>query len=152
VFDIGSFVADSDEARNFVGLSGTTDANTARQVTANMLASAVLDAARYPTATFTVLGITPLPQPSPRGLPQYQFTGDFTLHGVTRRMQIVADCEEQNGWIHLRGRFEMLQSQFGITPFAKAFGAVGVSDQLSVWGDIWLSKARQTVPQVASRK
>jgi len=42
----------------------------------------------------------------------------------------------------------MLQSQFGITPFSKAFGAVGVTDQLTIWGDLWISKQRQ----IASRQ
>lgn len=144
-FDLRSFTADSEAARSYVGLKGTTDPSTQREVTTNMLGSGVLDVARYPTARFQVLGITPLTQPSSRGLPQVQLTGDFTLHGTTQRIVIAADTEEVNGWTHLRGGFTMRQTQYGITPFTKAFGAVGVSDQVTVWGDLWLSKGRQTV-------
>jgi polyisoprenoid-binding protein YceI len=143
VFDLASFTADTDEARKFVGLQGSTDAATQQQVNANMKGPQVLDVARFATASFKVKSIKPLPRPSSRGLPQYELTGDFSLHGVSRPVQVIADLEEQNGWLHLRGGFSMLQSQFGITPFAKAFGAVGVADQLNVWGDLWISKQRQ---------
>lgn len=147
VFDLQSFTADNDIARKYIGLKGTTDSQTQRDVTANMQGSAVLDVARYPTATFQVLSIAPLSQSSARGLPQVQLTGDFTLHGTTQRIAIAADTEEANGWIHLRGGFTMRQTQYGITPFTKAFGAVGVSDQITVWGDVWLSKSRQEIAQ-----
>lgn len=143
VFDMASFAADTAEARKLVGLQTPTDASTQQQVTANMRGADVLDVARYPTASFVIKGIARLPQPSQRGLPQYQLTGDFWLHGVSRPIQVIAEAEEQNGWIHLRGGFSMLQSQFGITPFSKAFGALGVTDQLNVWGDLWISKERQ---------
>jgi len=152
VFDMQSFVADTDAARNYVGLGGSSDASTQRDVTANMLSKAVLDTARFPTATFTVVKVTSLAQRSARGLPKYQLDGDFTLHGVTRRIQVVADTEEKDGWTHLRGGFSMLQSQFGITPFSKAFGAVGVTDQLRVWGDFWIAKNRQNVPLAQATK
>ena len=47
--------------------------------------------------------------------------------------------------MHLRGGFTLLQSQFGITPFTKAFGAVGVADELKVYGDLWVANQRQVV-------
>jgi polyisoprenoid-binding protein YceI len=147
VFDMATFVADADAARQYVGLPGTTDASTQQQVTANMLGSAVLDVARFPTAEFRVRELSLLPQAGSRGLPQYQFSGNLTLHGVTRPVQIVAEAEQQGGWIHLRGEFSLLQTQFGITPFAKAFGALGVTDQLRVLGDVWLAKERQVAQQ-----
>lgn len=151
VFDMRTFAADTEGARRFVGLPGATDTSTQQQVNANMWGPAVLDVARFPTATFQVRSVTRLPQPSSRGLPQYRLDGDFTLHGVTRSIQVVADVEEKDGWIHLRGGFPMLQSEFGITPFSKAFGAIGVADPLTVWGDLWLTKDRQTINQSTGR-
>jgi polyisoprenoid-binding protein YceI len=146
-FDLGSFAADTPEARRYVGLEGQTDASTQQQVNANMRGPAVLNIAQYPTASFVLKEITPLPQPSKRGLPQYKVAGDFLLHGTTRPLQIVAEAEERGGWIHVRGGFNMLQSQFGIKPFTKALGVIGVADQIAVWGDLWIAKQRQ----VASR-
>jgi hypothetical protein len=142
-FEMTAFVADTPDARKYVGLQTPTDTSTQQQVNANMQGAAVLDTARYPTANFVVKEVIKLPQPSQRDLPQYQLNGDLSLHGVARPIQVVAEAEDQNGWIHLRGGFTMLQSHFGITPFSKAFGAVGVTDQLSVWGDLWISKHRQ---------
>lgn len=152
VFDMATFAADPDVARQYIGLSGTTDVSTQQQVNANMLGASVLDVAHYPTATFQIKSVQQLPQPSQRGLPQYQLNGDFTLHGTTQPIQVVADAEEQNGWIHLRGGFSILQTQYGITPFTKAFGALGVTDQLQIWGDLWLAKDRQIAQQTTTRR
>lgn len=152
VFDMGTFIADADTARQYIGLQGTSDASTQQEVTANMTGASVLDVAHYPTATFQIKSIQRLQQNSQRGLPQYQLSGDFTLHGATQPIQVVADAEEQNGWIHLRGGFTMLQTHFGITPFTKAFGALGVTDQLQVWGDLWIAKTRQLAQQATGAR
>ena len=141
VFDMTSFDADSDHARKYLGLSGSTDASTRQQVNANMLGADVLNVKRYPEARFDLQSAKSLDKPSRRGLPQYELQGDFTLHGVKRSIRFTADGEEQNGWLHLRGGFSILQSHYGITPFSKAFGAVGVADQLQIWGDLWVLPA-----------
>lgn len=152
VFDMASFAADTPEARKYVGLEGATDAKTQQQVNANMQGEYVLDSAKHPTATFVVKQLAKLDKPSQRNLPQYVMTGDFTLHGATKPIQVVADAEEQGGWIHLRGGFKMLQSQWGIKPFTKALGAVGVTDELTIWGDLWIAKQRQMAAKPATTK
>lgn len=152
VFDMASFSADTPDARKYVGLEGETDASTQQQVNANMRGADVLDVGKFPTATFVIKQIGKLGKPSQRGLPQYQLTGDFTLHGVTKPIQVVADAEDQGPWIHLRGGFTMLQTTFGMTPFTKAFGAVGVADQLNVYGDLWISKQRQVAQRPATTR
>ncbi len=152
VFDMTSFSADTPDARKYVGLEGVTDASTQQQVNANMQGEYVLDSAKHPTATFVIKQIAKLDKPSQRNLPQYVLTGDFTLHGTTRPIQVVADTEEQGGWIHLRGGFKMLQSQWGIKPFTKALGAVGVADELTIWGDLWIAKQRQMAAKQATTK
>jgi len=138
-----SFVADSPDARKFVRLEGQTDPATQRQVNANMRGPDVLNVAQFPTAQFVIKEISKLPEPSKQALNQYELSGEFLLHGVTRPIHVVADAKDQGSWMRFQGGFTMLQSQFGITPFTKAFGAVGVTDQLTVWGDIWISKQRQ---------
>jgi YceI-like domain len=141
-FNMTTFTADTPEARKFVRLEGATDASTQQQVNANMRGADVLDVGKFPASRFTIKEIVKLPQPGQSGLPQYRLNGDFTLHGVTRPIQVVAEAEDQQEWTRLRGGFTMLQSQFGITPFTKALGAVGVTDQLTVWGDLWIAKQR----------
>jgi hypothetical protein len=150
VFELSTFAADPEIARQYVGLSGTEDPSSQQQVTANMLGADVLDVAHFPTATFQIKQITTLPAPSQRGLPQYELDGDFTLHGVTLPIRVIADAEQNGGWTHLRGGFSILQTQYHITPFTKALGAVGVADQLQIYGDLWLSKDHQTVSPAAA--
>jgi hypothetical protein len=151
VFDLASFDADSEGARRYLGLKGSTDDDTRRQVNANMRGKAVLDVESHATATFTLTSVTPLQELSARKLPQVELTGDLTLHGVKREVRVVADREEKQGWIHLRGGFPLLQTDYGITPFSKAFGAVGVTDELRVWGDFWIAKDRLVLEAKASR-
>lgn len=150
VFDMSSFRVDTDAARKYVGLSGTTDESTKKKTTSNMRGSGVLDIQKHPTASFTLESSRLLPDKSKRGFPQYQLDGKFTLHGVTQPIRILADAEKKGDWIHLRGGFAMLQTKFGITPFSKAFGAVGITDQLKIWGDIWIAGPQGVTAAVSS--
>ncbi len=90
----------------------------------------------HPTATFVAKKIARLSDKSSRGLPQYEVTGDFTLHGTTRPINFTVDVEEVKGWLRVRGAFAILQTQFGIKPYTKAFGVIGVADKLDIYGDL----------------
>lgn len=147
VFDMASFTADTDRARRYVGLEGSTDAATCDKVTANMRGPEVLNVQRYPTARFEVTSISLLQERSRRNLPQYQIDGKFTLCGTTRPIRITADAESKQGWTHLRGDFSILQSAYGMTPFSTAFGAIGVADRLTIWGDLWIAERELVVEQ-----
>lgn len=137
-FDLRSFAADTDAARRFFNMAGQTDADTQAQVTANMHGSGVLDVAKFPAAEFVVRSAQPLPpQAGAAGVP-YQLDGEFTLHGVKKPLRVTATAEQVNGWIRLRGRFDMKQTDFEIKPFTKFLGAVGVADELRIYGDLYL--------------
>ena len=58
VFDMNSFDADTDAARRYVGLSGSTDASTRRQVNDNMKNTSILNVGQFPTATFAIKSAT----------------------------------------------------------------------------------------------
>jgi polyisoprenoid-binding protein YceI len=139
VIDMTSFNADTDEARRYVGLDGTTDAGTRKEVNNNMLGPDVLDAQKYPTATFKVSSIQAVKAKRPNASPQLQLDGDFTLHGKTNKLTVVADSAKVNGYTRIFGNFTILQSDYGITPFRKALGAVGVADRLTIWGELWVA-------------
>ena len=143
VFDMTSFKADTAKARQYVGLSGKTDESTKKQVTDNMLGPSVLNARQFPTASFEIVSAKPTGQTSSQGLPTYELNGQFTLHGVTRPLRIAASVEQARGWLHLRGGFKMKQSDYGITPFSKAFGAIGVADELKIYGDLFIAPTDQ---------
>jgi polyisoprenoid-binding protein YceI len=139
LIDIPSFDADSEQARRYIGLDGTTDADSRQQIRQTMLSPEVLDARKYPTAALDITTIVKLDQPSSRGLPQYELTGDFTLHGTTHTIRFPVDVEEVRGWYRIRGAFSVLQSQYGIKPYTKMFGALGVLDRLDIYGDLFVS-------------
>ena len=138
--DLGSFLADPDTARKFIGLAGTTDAGTQQKVTANMLGSDVLNVTKFPTTSAKFHAARLLAKPSQRGLPQYALDADLTLHGVTRKLQVVAEAEDSDGWVRLRAHWPLVQSEFGMTPYTAALGAIGVADQLELYCDLYLAK------------
>lgn len=136
-FDMRSFVADTPDARRYIGLKGETDRATQQKVNANMLGPQVLNVASFPKATFAATTIKKQ-RDLKDGAAEYLLEGDFTLHGVARRIRFTALDEPKKGWHHLRGRFAIRQSDFGITPFTTALGAVGVADELTIFGDLWV--------------
>jgi polyisoprenoid-binding protein YceI len=139
VFDMKSFDADTDAARRYLGLEGSTDVSTRRQVNDNMKAKSILNVAQFPTATFAIKSATLLEKRSPKEIPLYELAGEFTLRGKTRPLTIQAEAETKDNMVHVRGQFSILQTQYGITPFKKALGTIGVADQLTIHGDIWVA-------------
>ncbi len=81
VFDMATFIADTDEARKYVGLSGSTSDSTKKQVNDNMLGPDVLNVKEHPTATLDIDSALPLDKKSPAGNPVYQLRGTFHLRG-----------------------------------------------------------------------
>lgn len=155
-FDLRRFTADEPAARRFLRLEGTTAEGTRRQVTENMLGPDVLDVARYPTATCVFQSIRATGQTSRRGLPWVECTGQFTLHGTTRPVNFVAEVETLDGWQRVMGSFKILQTDYGIQPLKKAFGAIGVANELTIYGDLWVASrameaARPAEPTAALR-
>ncbi|WP_299460935.1 YceI family protein [uncultured Gimesia sp.] len=140
VFDMTTWKADTAPARQYIGLKGSTAASTQNEVNANMLGSSVLNVQKYPTATFEVVSALPVKQNVPTGKAFYQLDGKFTLHGVTRNLKLIAEVTEATQRNHLRASFTIKQTDFGITPYSKAFGAVGVTDELKIYGEIDVAK------------
>ncbi len=136
-FDLRSFIADTADARRYIGLKGETDRATAQKVTTNMLGPDVLNAGQFPIATFEIASIKKQ-RDLKDGAVEYLFDGDFTLHGIARRIRFSAVAEPVKGWHRVRGRFTIRQTDFGITPFTTALGAIGVADELTIYGDLWV--------------
>ncbi len=56
----------------------------------------------------------------------------ITIKGVSRDTPIGASVQFQGTSVTASGEFDILQSDFGITPFRIAFGALRVLDRLHV--------------------
>ena len=141
VFDMRSFTADTAEARKALGLPGETDASTQKQVQANMTGPDVLDVARHPTATFQIRSALASKQQVGGRPPVYELVGTFTLHGVAREVMIPVEVEQRGEWLRLRGMFVIKQTDFGMKPYKKLGGVVGVADELRITGDILVRAA-----------
>ncbi len=139
VFDMPSFIADTDEARKFVGLGDSASASHQKQVTDNMLGPEVLDVKKYPTATFDIESALPVGKPTAAGR-VYELRGTFRLHGASQPLVIQAEASDAGAAVHVRGKFAIEQTKFGIKPYTAALGAVGVADKLTIWGEIDLAK------------
>ena len=138
VFDMRSFVADTENGRKVFGIDSEIDAATVKKVNQNMLGKEILDVNRFPEASLSNATIKSTKKDSSRGLPAYELEGDFTLHGVTKHLVIPCDLEVKDGWNHIRGKFTVRQTDYGIKPYTKAFGAVGIKDELIIQGDLWV--------------
>ena len=98
VFDMTSFAADTDEARKYVGLEGTTDSDEQKDVTKTMLGKSVLNSDEHPTATFAIERAPLLVEKTDEGDSQYLLEGEFTLRGETQPVKVVAAAvEEKDG-------------------------------------------------------
>lgn len=138
VFDLLNFKADVPEARTYVGLEGEIEASDRRQVNQTLRSRDVLHVARYPTATFTVRSSQAVPPPAGEAIAAYELDGEFDLHGVRRPLKVVATVERVENAVHVRGKFNIKQSEYGIKPYSKFLGTVRVADELTIWGDLWL--------------
>ena len=145
VFDMTSFDADTPTARKRLNLSGTTDEATRTAVNENMRGAAVLNVAKYPTAIFDITSAKATGETSRRRRPTYMLVGNFTLHGTTHPLTITVEIEQARGWLHIIGGFAIKQTTYGITPYSKAFGTIGVADQLKIYGDLYVAPTEHVV-------
>jgi len=151
-FDMTTFDADTAMARQAVRLEGETDDDTRAKVNANLRGPAVLDVARFPRATYKI-DSSLLKAPAQGDRPAtYELRGTFTLHGTSQPLAILVAARPEQELLRVWGRFSILQTQYGITPFSKAFGAVGVADRLDILGDLWLQSAKAPVAPASRTK
>ena len=141
VFDMLTFTADTHTARTRVGLTGETDAGTQKKVNANMRGPDVLDVTKYPQAVFHIRSARLRNPSKPGEAANYDLDGQFTLHGVARPLRLTAVVVSDKGRTGLHGRFTIVQSEYGITPYSTALGAIGVADKLDIMGDLWMASA-----------
>lgn len=138
-FDMKSFLADTSAARRRVGLAEDIEADEQADITTTMRGASVLDATAHPTAEFVIASARPLPPQAGRTGTPYQIDGEFELHGVRQPLTFTAFAEQTTAGIRLQGEFVFKQTDFGIRPFKKFLGAVGVADQLKVYGELWIA-------------
>lgn len=120
-FRLDEMQVDPPELRLAAGLSPQPAADAVAGTRQNML-NRVLDAPRYPLVVLE----------AERSADGQSLQLSLTLHGVTRRMQLPANIHSDGRSLRAEGSFNILQSDYGITPFAVMGGALAVQDQLEL--------------------
>jgi len=155
VFAMRTFVTDTPDARKYVGLTAPIKAADQKKSSSNMVGPEVLDVKRYPRATFEIKTFDAAEGQTTGAPGVYDLAGTFTLHGVSRPLNLKARLEATTdpSVSRLRGSFSILQSQFGITPYSALGGLVGVEDKLDIHGEFVFRtpevQAASSAPKVA---
>jgi polyisoprenoid-binding protein YceI len=125
-----ALVADEPEARRRHGVTGTLGDADRREIQSTMLGESQLHVAAYPDISFRSVAV------EPRGPAGFLVTGDFTLHGTTRRISIPVTAQLSGEVLRATGAFEFTQSDFGIAPVSLFLGAVRNQDRVRIAFDI----------------
>lgn len=91
----------------------------------NMLSPELLDAEAHPEIRIESIGIT-----GPRWQPDIEAL--VTLAGETRKLTVPIALAITEGRLTATGRFVIRQSDFGLTPYSAAGGALRVSDEVLI--------------------
>jgi polyisoprenoid-binding protein YceI len=95
-----------------------------------MLSDQVLDVQRHPTITFQSRQVSVVKQSANQMT--LGITGDLTLHGVTRPLNVPVTVQLAADGLRANGRATVQQSQFGIRPVRAGAGTVRVKDEVEV--------------------
>lgn len=126
----GMLAADEPEMRKKHGLAATLSDSDRREIQSTMLGETQLHAAAFPVITFQSVAV------EPRGSGDFLVTGDFTLHGTTRRIAIPVSVQLSGDTLRATGAFDINQSEFGITPVSLFLGAVRNQDRVRILFDL----------------
>lgn len=118
-FRLDEMEVDPAALRLAAGMQPQPSADAIASTRRNML-TRTLDAERYPLVQI---------QAERQG---EELALQITLHGVTRELRVPAAIVGDGGKLQLAGSFNILQSDYGITPFAVMGGALAVQDQLEL--------------------
>jgi polyisoprenoid-binding protein YceI len=124
---VASLVVDDPAARAAVGgdFAGEVPASAREGTFHNMTRPEVLDAAEFPEVIVRCNGLGGT-------WDRPVAAADLTIRGTTRRVEVPVELERATDTLTARGAFRIKQSDFGITPFSVAGGAIQVGDELEL--------------------
>jgi polyisoprenoid-binding protein YceI len=125
-----TLVPDEPPLRKRHGLPGELGDSDRQKIQSTMLGETQLHAAAHPDIRFRSTSV------EPRGPADFLVAGDFTLHGITRRIQVSVTAHLAGGSLRATGAFDLNQSDFGIAPISLFLGAVRTQDRVRVVFDL----------------
>ncbi len=132
-----SLVADERDVRQKFGLLHPVNEANRAKIQATVESPTQMDVKRYPKILFRSTSIA-IGQDG-----CWCVTGELTVHGMTRTVSFVAtvDKDKRNLLVHAALPFK--QSDFGITPYRAAWGAVRNMDEVVLYLDILLQPRQE---------
>ena len=142
VVPVNELIIDDDTARAMEGAEFPLNVNdAAKQGTRdNMLSAALLDGAQFPFISIKSIGMS-----GAKDAPQMAVA--IRIRDQTRELTVPVALAAGDGTLRAHGMFEISQTEFGITPFSVAMGALQVVDVVKVKFDLL---ALQIQPQDAT--
>ncbi len=126
------------QAESLTVVDPGADEKERREVQEAMESDRVLDVRQHPEISFISTAIS---QPkSTSGGYDLVLTGDFRLHGVTRKVSVPVRVQIAGKEIRARGQTELLQTDYGMKPIRVGGGTVRVKDKVKVTFEIVGSK------------
>lgn len=90
-----------------------------------------LKADKYPTITFKLLTATPVSNENNKS--QFKVTGQLSICGVTKEIEMVANATRNaDGSVIIIGQQKIKMTQFNVRPPSFMFGALKVTDNLTI--------------------
>jgi len=124
---VESFVVDPPAARAEEGAEFASEVSPQARVATreNLLGKDVLDAASYPLIRIESVALV-----GPRWAPTV--SARVTLRGATREVRFPAAVQEQGDVVTVIASLEILQSEFGMTPYSALGGGLQIRDSIEI--------------------
>jgi polyisoprenoid-binding protein YceI len=123
----GSLELEAD-ARSLQVLDKVSDKDRA-EITKSMH-EAVLESAKHPKIVFKSASVSGFSQTGSTA--SFTLNGDLTLHGVTKRIAVPVKVEFTAGQLRAAGKYTLKQTDFSITPYSAAGGAIKVKNEVVI--------------------
>ena len=130
IVPVAELQVDEDAMRNYVGYGDTISSGDRETIRGHMLADNQLDANNHPYITFVSTGC------SLDNDTTLRVTGEMTMVGTTKSVDLVMDFVLDGDRLYSSGRFDFTHSDFNMTPYSGFWGAVRNAQELEIHWDM----------------
>ncbi len=124
-----SLIADQEKDREKYNLSGLKE-DDRKEINETMKGSKQMHVEKYPMIKFRSSKL------EKTGTNSYTITGNFTLHGTTKKIKVPATITTDNNVVNISGEFRFLQSDYGIEPYSTGWGTIKNQDEVVLLFDL----------------
>lgn len=130
IVPVADLQVDEDAMRSYVGYADSLSSGDRETIRGHMLASDQLDANNHPYITFVSTACALDNETTLR------VTGEMTMVGTTKSIDLVMDFVVDGDRIYSSGRFDFTHSDFNMTPYSGFWGAVRNAEDMEIHWDM----------------